>query len=114
MGRLARLDHRAEVVDPVEPRLVALEAGEQTVDAVRPLSDGLGELGTDELRGVVGGELVPVFVAEEGEVLLDVVAEDEDVRVLSAQRQQLFAIQVPDFVVVVLRGRGVTFMRSTE
>jgi hypothetical protein len=34
--------------------------------------------------------------------------------VLSAQRQQLFAIQVPDFVVVVLRGRGVTFMRSTE
>lgn len=102
VGGLAHLDDRAEVIEPVEPGLVALEAGQQAVDHVGSLADGLGEFVADEVGGVLDGELVAVLVLHEGQVLLDVVAEGQHVGLLAADGHDLLAVEVPDFVLVGL------------
>jgi hypothetical protein len=111
---LAGLDDRAQIVHPVEAGLVAFEAGQEAVHAVGPLADGFCEFGADELGSVFGRQLVAVLVLQKGKVFLDVISEDQDVRVLASESQQFLAVEVPNFIVVVLSGRGVTFMRRTE
>jgi hypothetical protein len=114
MSGFAGFDHWAQVVHPVKTGLIALKSCEQTVDTVRTLTDSFCEFGPDELGSVVDRQLVPILILEEGQVFLDVVSKDQDVRVFSSDGHQFLAVEIPDFVIEVLGGGRSTFILSTE
>ena len=83
---LVELHNAAEVVQPVESWLVALESGEQGVDHVGSLPDGLGQFVPHEVGSVIDRQLLAVFILHEREILLNIVSEPEDVAVLATDR----------------------------
>lgn len=102
MGCFFSLDQGAQVVDPVELGAVHIVAREDTVDLVGALSEGLRQLAPNEISSLLSVEFDAVLELHELEVLLDVVAEAEDVGVLAADGHEFVLVQVPDLVVVAL------------
>jgi hypothetical protein len=70
---------------------------------------------SDEVGSLLSVELYAILELHKLEVLLDVVAEGEDIAMLTADGKQLLVIEMPDFVVVVLQSAvGLTFIFMTE
>lgn len=84
MTCLIGLNDWTQVVEPVESRFSFLEASEDRIDAVRSFSDGFCVLRSDELCGVFSWQFISVFILLEGKIFLDIVSEDEYIRVFSS------------------------------
>ena len=55
-----------------------------------------------------------IFIPHVGKVLLDIISEYQNIRVLTSDSHHFFTIEVPDFIIVVLSDASDTFIRRTE
>ena len=56
----------------------------------------------DKVGGVIDRKFDSIFVLHECKILLNIIAEGEDIRMFSTNGHKFFAVEIPNFIVVVL------------